>query len=1511
MRPHTRSESYRRSRRRLARHPLPLALAIALAPPLAYTQVAPNTLPTDPSGLSGITIGDIQTTGNTMTIAQPGSGAIINWESFSIGSEATMTFNHAVAGGVTLNRVIGNVDGIAQSEIRGALNADNGRVFIVNPSGVLFGAGAQVNVGGLVASTLSISDVDFNAGVISGSFGFGQADESPFGDITVAGPETDPTTGQTTPAASLTAAPGGTLALLGNQDITNGGALTAELGSVIMAQGRQVTLDFFGDGLTQVVLNGDPDAVFATVGNTGTGVIKADGGQVRLVSNNTHTSGEFIILNQGQIRARTLENREGRIVLSGPNGVVDVGGTLDATGTATGQQGGTIEIEGQDVAIFGLALSDDDGTGCDVEGSSCISIDASGHSGGGTITIASAGSTSVTGDSGDDVTTAVEIRSDALAAGSGGTIEIDAGTVLQVSSGTLLSAQAGGSGPGGLVRTASADILDLRGIEVAAGGPGGAGAWEIQSGRGLAIVAGASEFGPPGGVSLVSDDSIGGALRAGTNVDITVPAPATGTAQINVAPGVAIANTGTQPVALSLTAAGGQVLAGIGADGDPNGPWSILSSAGPLDLSIDALSSVGLYQGTVQTNGGAIDLISRNSTTYGIEVEDTTLDSGGGDMSATSLITQDTGVAISGATINTEGGTLTLQALDSGGTGVSIAGSTLDTRIAQDAANAGGAVTIEGNSRGESGIDIGVLLSGSNLRGSTGDIAIIGRTAGTFGGDAAGVSVTGGEILSTDGDIDIFGAVLDNAGTGVALSGGGVLSSGSGAVGVVGIGGMEDGAVGDGSGVFAFGHGILSDGGDIVLSGRGGEDGTDDSGNPILNEGLLLGAGTVVASAGGDILLSGSSEGSGAGVFVSGVGPNAPVAASVDAGAGNIVLRAGNDGSTTALLVNGSAGTSGVVDLRAGEVNATGAATDRNTAALQIGGGTGEFVSMASLANIATPDLVIGHAGHAGAISIAEALARTGNVTLQNAGGAGGIALNAAVNLGSGTLALVSGGNIVQTAAAGITAQSLLARSTGGGVDLTAGQNDVSGNTLAGGAAGDFGYVDVNALAIGDVTAWGFDAVGSAATGLAESGIDSGEAVFVRNNAGDLTLGADVSGNVIDLVTAGRLQNIAGATITASDRWRVWADTWTGEQRGGLAGSGSLPNLYNCSFGGPCGVAVPTADNHFIYRQQPTATIVIGDAAREYGLNNPAFAFDVSGLILGDQAGIAIAGAPDTSATVLSDVGEYAIGGSFSSPVGYAIPLDPGVLAITPAPLLFTADPYSRVYGDPNGVLTGSVSGFRNDQGIADLIGTLVWTTDAAQGSDAGTYAIDPTGVASLNYSFVSDPANATAFEILRATLTYVADPFTRFFGQPNGVLTGTVTGFRNGDTLADATIGTLAFVTGADPGSPPGQYAITGVGLDAGNYAFVQAAANLTALRVDFTPVTPTSVDLIRLPTDSYVYDRNIGMLPMCPVTGPLDGTRQDQEGDQLGREWARVRSRPNLTSCVSSERRNGCGDF
>jgi len=98
----------------------------------------------------------ITTKNSTMTIQQNTNKTIINWQRFDIAKNETVQFIQPDVSSIALNRVEGN----DASSIYGSLNA-NGRVFLINPHGILFAAGAQVNVGGLVASTLTMGDSDF------------------------------------------------------------------------------------------------------------------------------------------------------------------------------------------------------------------------------------------------------------------------------------------------------------------------------------------------------------------------------------------------------------------------------------------------------------------------------------------------------------------------------------------------------------------------------------------------------------------------------------------------------------------------------------------------------------------------------------------------------------------------------------------------------------------------------------------------------------------------------------------------------------------------------------------------------------------------------------------------------------------------------------------------------------------------------------------------------------------------------------------------------------------------------------------------------------------------------------------------------------------------------------------------------------------------------------------------------------------------------------------------------
>ena len=257
---------------------------------------------------------------NLLTVNQSTQNLIINWQSFNISPGETVRFVQPNSSSVALNRVTGP----DPSNIFGSLVA-NGKVFLVNPNGVLFGPGAQVNVGGLVASTLNISDADFMAGKYNFS-----------------GPGAGVVLNQGTINAD-----GGYVALLGGS-VSNQGLITAKLGTVAMAGGSAITLDVAGDGLLNVTVN--QGLVSALVQNGG--MIQANGGQVVLT---TQAAGQLLkttVNNTGVIEAQTIGGRQGQISLLADmqGGAVNVSGVLDAS-APLGGNGGAIETSGASVNI--------------------------------------------------------------------------------------------------------------------------------------------------------------------------------------------------------------------------------------------------------------------------------------------------------------------------------------------------------------------------------------------------------------------------------------------------------------------------------------------------------------------------------------------------------------------------------------------------------------------------------------------------------------------------------------------------------------------------------------------------------------------------------------------------------------------------------------------------------------------------------------------------------------------------------------------------------------------------------------------------------------------------------------------------------------------------------------------------------------------------------------------------------------------------------------------------------
>ncbi|NMM26791.1 MAG: filamentous hemagglutinin N-terminal domain-containing protein, partial [Glaciimonas sp.] len=266
--------------------------------------------------------GTIAQAGSTTTINQSSQNLAINWQGFNVAPNEAVRFNQPNAASIALNRVIGQ----SPSQIMGSLRA-NGQVFVLNPNGVLFGASAQVNVGGLVASTLGLSDTAFMAG----NYSFTGTS----------------TAGSVVNQGSLTATQGGYIALLA-PEVRNEGVIVASRGTALLAAGDKVTLNLNNGSLLGYSI--DQGALNALADNKQ--LIQADGGQVFMSAKAADALSSAVVNNTGIIQARTIQNVGGVIKLMGDmeTGTVNVGGTLDAS-APTGGNGGFIETSAAHVKV--------------------------------------------------------------------------------------------------------------------------------------------------------------------------------------------------------------------------------------------------------------------------------------------------------------------------------------------------------------------------------------------------------------------------------------------------------------------------------------------------------------------------------------------------------------------------------------------------------------------------------------------------------------------------------------------------------------------------------------------------------------------------------------------------------------------------------------------------------------------------------------------------------------------------------------------------------------------------------------------------------------------------------------------------------------------------------------------------------------------------------------------------------------------------------------------------------
>jgi filamentous hemagglutinin family protein len=497
--------------------------------------LAPNTLPTNGQVVSGsATISQSQTASTaTMNVNQTSQRAVINWDSFNVGKNATVNFNQPNASAVTLNRVTGG----NASVIEGAIRA-NGQVVFVNENGVTFAKGATVNAAGVVATTMNIADQDFMDGK-----------------STYQGNGTGAVTNEGTIKASVT---GGYIVLLA-PEVRNDGYLIAKKGSgtVALGSGEQITLDFKGNSL--VSLKVDKAAYQALIENKR--VVEVNGGLVIIAAGSANQLMATVIKNTGKISASSMVNNGGVIELVA--NTVTQAGTVGANSQAA--QGGQVNIVGNDITV--AQSSKTTATGATAGGQVNVGLAATAITGGtqvntvtppAPVTIAANASQAAQSNQMAKTVTVEQnavIDASATKSGNGGTIAI--WSQVQTTIAGILQSMGGAlSGNGGFIETSSkgqVSIAPTISINTSANNQTGkSGTWLLDP---LDLT-----------IDQVAANIIAASL-ANSNVTIAVTANTTacpvlgactqnGTASLTIASGADILKAGANYTTLTLSSAG-------------------------------------------------------------------------------------------------------------------------------------------------------------------------------------------------------------------------------------------------------------------------------------------------------------------------------------------------------------------------------------------------------------------------------------------------------------------------------------------------------------------------------------------------------------------------------------------------------------------------------------------------------------------------------------------------------------------------------------------------------------------------------------------------------------------------------------------------------------------------------------------------------------------------------------------------------------------------------------------
>ncbi len=667
--------------------------------------------------------------GFDVTIQQNSDRMVINWDDFNIDPNDVVNFNQPSSAAIAVNRVVGGA--LTPTAIDGSLTSV-GHVWILDPAGVAFGAGAVVDVGGLLATTSALDTAAFMAtDPATGTYTF-----------------TEDGTGAVTNAAGLDAQ--GLIALVAPM-VTNSGALTSDNGDVLLGGAKAFRLSFMeadrtpaGGGavyqellVTDFIIDTGVDNAVApaeTVPVTQTAAGSARGSNI-IVSAASVGGGAFLNVD-GVVEATNVGTGSGSVMLLG--GANLVGGAVAATGTET--------VRTTDLGV--------DAAGALTVQSGAVSIAASAQD----ISVGSASIESVTGDATlNDAIVATGAIGISANAGNVDIAALTAGTTITVSGQDIdLAGKVDATTTAMLTATAgdvsSAGALEIEGSAVTVSGP-------ILAATDATVTATSVD------ATLDAVTATNGAIAiTATTGNIDVGATTAGTTITLSGQDIDLAGKVDATTTVMLTATAGDVSSA----GALEIEGSAVTVSGPILAATDATVTATSGDATLDAVTATAGAIAINAATGNIDVGATTagtsitvsgqdLDLAGKvDATTTAMLTATAGDVSSAGALEIEGSAVTvsgpvLAATDATVTATS-GDATLDAVTATTGAIAINAAT--GN------IDVGATTAGTTITLSGQDIDLAGKVDATT---TAMLTATAGNVSST-GALEIEGSAVTVSG---------------------------------------------------------------------------------------------------------------------------------------------------------------------------------------------------------------------------------------------------------------------------------------------------------------------------------------------------------------------------------------------------------------------------------------------------------------------------------------------------------------------------------------------------------------------------------------------------------------------------------------------------------------------------------------------------------------------------------------------------------------------------